>query len=454
MNLLTLKKKIAKLYKSPGVYIFKDKNGRILYIGKAASLRSRVGSYFSQLHDANQRINANQRIANRPIEAMIHQVADIETRQTDSVLEALILESHLIKKYQPKYNAMGKDDKSFAYFVITKEEFPRVLILRKNELENKFKYVIPSLSRNLLKTKEKLDPSTPLRSAQDDINVNKIYGPYTSRKQMEIALKIMRKIFPFHNLAQHSEKGCLDFQIGTCPGPYAGAISEADYMKNIRGIKMILEGKKKSLVKKLENEMQEYSKNHEFEKAANIRNKIFALKHIQDIALISKETPLPQSLSSRGASEDMERFSRIEAYDISNIFGKYATGSMIVFTNGQVDKSEYRKFKIKTIEGINDVEMMKEVLRRRLRHKEWPFPDLILIDGGLGQYNGAREVIKEVGVDIPVVALAKGPTRKGEKIFSSIPLKMDVNFLKAIRDEAHRFAIWYHRKLRKKGLFS
>jgi excinuclease ABC subunit C len=259
---------------------------------------------------------------------------------------------------------------------------------------------------------------------------------------MEIALKIMRKIFPFHSLPQKTEKGCLDFQIGTCPGPYAGAISKADYMKNIRGIKMILEGKKKSLVGSLEKEMKELSKDHEYEKAAVIRNKIFALKHIRDVALLTNDQqPATYNLQPK----------RIEAYDISNILGKYATGSMIVFTDGQMDKDEYRKFKIKTVEGINDVEMVKEIIRRRLWHKEWSYPNLILIDGGIGQYNGVREIIKEAGLQIPVAALAKGPTRKGEKLYSSIPIRMDINFIKAIRDEAHRFAIRYHRKLRKKN---
>jgi excinuclease ABC subunit C len=445
----SIQKKLKKLTQTPGVYIFKNKNGEILYVGKAASLKSRVGSYFST--PLNPPLVMGEGKGGRPIEAMIHQVAEIETRETDSVLEALILESHLIKKYQPKYNAMGKDDKSFAYFVITKDEFPRILILRKTNLDQ--------MSFPRKRESSKNFSGSRIKSGMTIIDIIQTYGPYTSKKQMEIALKIIRKIFPFHSLPQKTEKGCLDFQIGTCPGPYAGAISKDDYVKNIRGIKMILEGNKKSLVKKLEIEMREYSKKHEYEKAADVRNKIFALKHIKDVALISAEKiplipPFTKGEKSSPFSKGRirEGFSRIEAYDISNIFGKFATGSMVVFTDGQVDKNEYRKFKIKTVKGINDVEMMKEVLRRRLRHKEWPFPDLIFIDGGIGQYNGAQDIIRENGLNIPVIALAKGQDRKGEKLFSSTPLKMDINFIKAIRDEAHRFAISYHRKLRRRGL--
>ncbi len=420
MPLSNLNNKISKLSQSPGVYIFKDKKGGILYIGKAASLRSRVGSYFSiPLTPPLVRVEGK---GGRPIEAMIDQVADIETRETDSVLEALILEANLVKKYQPKYNVRLKDDKSFVNIEITKEDFPRIFV-----------------SRPTLRKKYK---------------VQKIFGPYTSAKSAREALKIIRKIFPYHAGQVGTEKGCLYAQIGLCPAPYDGKISKEDYQKIIKKIEMFLAGKKKRVISELEKEMDSAAKEENFEKAAEIRNRIFALKHIRDVALIFKETPLSQSLSPKGARESMEKIFRIEAYDISNIFGKYATGSMIVFTDGQVDKGEYRKFKIKTVEGINDVGMMKEVLRRRLQHKEWTLPNLIFIDGGIGQYNGAQSVIRETGLHIPIVALAKGPDRKGEKIFSSIPIKIDVNFIKAIRDEAHRFAIWYHRQLRRKGLLA
>jgi len=281
-----------------------------------------------------------------------------------------------------------------------------------------------------------------------------IYGPYTSKKQMEIALKIIRKIFPFHSNKQETEKGCLDFQIGLCPGPYAGAISKEEYKKNIRGIRMILEGKKKSLVRRLEIEMREFAKKNEFEKATELRNKIFALKHIRDIALISKdfenvETRLIASLPSV----------RIEAYDISNISGTTSDLSMVVFANGHPDKSQYRKFKIKTVESSDDVGMMREVLLRRFKN-DWPMPDLVLLDGGVGHLNMAEKLLyKELGLDVKIAAVAKGPTRKkllvhGSEFIENAEIKNilnDKNLLKQVMDEAHRFAITFHRKLRRKN---
>ena len=219
-KLKLIKNIVANLPKSPGVYEFHDKKGKILYIGKATSLKDRVGSYFR---------SQSSTLGAPKVELLVSQIADIKIHETDSVLEALILESNLIKKHQPKYNVMAKDDKSFGYFVITKEEFPRVVIFWKTELGK--------------------------------VPAKKIYGPYLSRHQMNVALKIIRRIFPFHSNKQPTEKGCLDFQIGRCPGPYAGAITRADYLKNIRNIEMIFRGEKKRLISTLKKEMKEYAKN-------------------------------------------------------------------------------------------------------------------------------------------------------------------------------------------------
>lgn len=398
--------------------MFKDAEGGILYIGKAVNLKNRVASYFSGRNE------------NRPVFYVLDKIEKIEVRKTESILEALILESNLIKKCQPKYNIDLKDDKSFSYVVITKEEFPRIIILRKTELrknENITKYT---------------------------------FGPYTSKKQLEIAIKIIRKIFPYHSNKQLTEKGCLDYQIGLCSGPYAGAISRKDYLKNIRNIRMILEGKKKNLVKKLEKEMVEFAKKHKFERAAEIRNKIFALQHIQDIALISRDMG-DEMENERDISQipNPKSQTRIEAYDISNISGQYAVGSMVVFINDEPEKSEYRKFKIRTVQGTNDVGMMQEVLMRRFNN-DWPKPDLILLDGGQGHLNMCEKLMRELKLDIPVVAVAKGPTRKISNFQFSISkqfpipneLKIFVNnriLLGRIIEEAHRFAISYHRKVRR-----
>lgn len=410
MSTTFLTKKLKSLPSSPGVYIFKDKDGEILYVGKAASLKDRVGSYFQ-----------GQSGYARPIEMFIDQVVEIETQKTDTVLEAYILEQGLIKKLQPKYNAMGKDDKSFCYVAVTKEDFPGFVILRKTNLEND-------------KTKDK-----------KGIKYSKVYGPYISKRNIEISLKILRKIFPYHSKRENSEKGCLDSQIGLCPGPYAGTISRVDYLKNIRGIRMILEGKKKNLIFRMKKEMETFSHKNEFEKAAEIRNKIFSLQHIQDIALIMDD----KKISADGADKEI----RIEGYDISNISGAYATGSMVVFdsSTGELNpnKDEYRKFRIKTIKGANDVGAMEEVLLRRLKNN-WPRPSLIILDGGAGHLNMARRVLRNFHLEIPLLAVAKGPERKNLDLrsYGTVP-KISKNLVEQVCDEAHRFAISYHRKLRK-----
>ncbi|KKS65662.1 MAG: Excinuclease ABC C subunit domain protein [Parcubacteria group bacterium GW2011_GWC2_42_6] len=423
VNKANIINKIKKLPKSPGVYIFKNKNRAVLYVGKATNLRDRVRSYF---FFTSKKVSS----FGRPVDYAIGQIADIKVIRTDTVLEAYILEQDLIKKFQPKYNAMGRDDKSFSYVVLAKEKWPRFLILRKTEL-SKF-------------------PNKKIQNTKHQIQFARIFGPYTSKKQIEIALKILRKIFPYHSKPQKSEKGCLDFQIGLCPGPHDGKISRADYLKNIRGIIMILKGKKKGLIKKLEMEMKDYSKICEYEKAAEIRNKIFALKHIDDKSRI---------LSAGWLTEF-----RIEAYDISNISGQYAVGSMIVFEGEESKRSEYRKFRIKNIQGVDDIGMMREVLNRRF-HNSWPKPDLLLLDGGLGHLHMAERLLRRLNLNIVLVAVAKGPERKKLEINYNANLQINTdprianiinnrNLIKQIMDEAHRFAITYHKKVRRREFIS
>ncbi len=416
MSIQTLKFKISNLPKSPGVYEFRGKNGEVLYIGKATSLRDRARSYFNLRRDADPRIAR-----------MVENIADVCVHKTDTVLEALILEANLIKKLQPKYNVRERDDKSMGYFVITKEDFPRVVIPWKTELGK--------------------------------VAAKRIYGPYASKHQMGVALKIMRRIFPFHSGKQKTEKGCLDYEIGRCPGPYAGAITKKDYLKNINGIEMILRGQKKRLISRLKKEMKDYSKKSEYEKAAEIRNRIFALEHIQDVALIASDEKfqIPNSKFQK---------IRIEGYDVSNIGGEYAVGSMAVFINGKTDKDQYRKFKIRTVAGADDVGMMREVLMRRFRN-DWPKPDIIVLDGGKGHLNMAQRALNDFKLNIPIIAVAKGPKRKKLDIYQSKFLLeylgrneelrkkynlvlSDKKLLERIRNEAHRFAVSYHRKLREK----
>jgi excinuclease ABC subunit C len=422
-----LQDKIKKLPTSPGVYVFKDTKNKTLYIGKAASLKDRVGSYF----------NSRNEFA-RPIDFAIDQIVNIETKKTDSVLEAYFLEQELIKKYQPKYNVLGKDDKSFVYVCLTRDEFPRFEIKRKTDLEGifNFQFSIPN---------DKISKAIPYK---------KIYGPYTSRLMIEAALKILRKIFPYHNRRQKTEKGCLDAHIGLCPAPYDGKISNRDYMKNIQSIEAILRGKKGLLVRNLEKKMQRCSQRYEYEKAIGLRNTIFALRHIHDVALITQEEV---SGSAKNSKLKIKNF-RIEGYDISNISGKFATGSMVVFDNfqGEIEpnKKEYRKFKIKAIEKANDVAALGEVLRRRFKNS-WRIPNLILVDGGKGHLNETKRVLRENHYDIPVVAVAKGPNRKKLDLYYQGRLpRLEKNIIEQVRNEAHRFAIGYHRKLRGKSLLN
>jgi excinuclease ABC subunit C len=379
----------------PGVYIFRDAVGKILYIGKAANLKRRVSSYFTRPHDYR-------------IQKMVSEIRKVEHRDTDTALEALILEAKLIKKYKPPFNIREKDDKSFLFVEIMKEDFPRVLLVRGKEV------------------------SAGLR-----------FGPFTSASSVREALRIIRRIFPFSVHSPESigksKRPCFDYGIGLCPGTCTGLVTKADYLKNIRNIKLFFGGKKAVVLRNLEKEMEQASAALEFEKAGKLKRRIFALRHIQDIAFINESEISGEGIKAKA--------SRIEGYDISNISGTSAVGSMVVFRGNRPDIDQYRKFKIRTIEQSNDVGMLREVLRRRFSRRDWSLPDLVLIDGGKGQVNAAREVIEEAGFKIPVVGIAKGPERKKNEFVGKIPEGVDEDTLIKVRNEAHRFAISYYRKL-------
>ena len=387
----------------PGVYFMKDAAGKILYIGKAGNLKRRVTSYFT-------------RPADYRIQKMVSQIAQIDYEETDTALEALILEAKLIKEHQPPYNVLEKDDKTFLYVEITREKFPRVLLVR---------------GKNLAR--------------------GTFFGPFIYGSSIREALRIIRKIFPWsiHPMDKVGKfsRPCFEYEIGLCPGTCINTISRTDYAKNIRNIKLFFEGKKKQIQKTLEKEMKLAAKQLEFEKAGQLKRQLFALGHIRDITLIS------ESLSDiEGLGFGKTKY-RIEGYDISNISGTSAVGSMVVFENGKPAKDEYRKFKIQTLHESNDVGMMKEVLRRRFGNP-WTLPDLILVDGGKGQVNVAREVLSEFGLRIPVVGIAKGPKRKKNEFVGATPRGIEEKTLIRVRDEAHRFAIAYHKRVRREAFFS
>lgn len=409
-----MSKKTNKLYRDlpdgPGVYLMRDAKNRVIYVGKAGNLKRRVSSYFLRPLEAR-------------LEKLVREVKKIDYKKTGSAVEALILEARLIKKYKPTYNIKEKDDRSFLYAEFTREKYPRVLLKRGSEKV-----------------------------------LGERFGPFTSAQSARQALKILRRIFPFH---QHEsdkigkyKRPCLDAEIGLCPGVCVNGISRTGYAKNIRGLKLFFRGRHRELLVWLNREMKRAAKMEEFELAESIHRKIFALKHIQDSALIAKD-----DLSSGEFSAGIER--RIEGYDISNISGTSAVGSMVVFKNDRPDKSQYRKFKIKTISGADDTGMLEEVLERRFLHSgnpaakvgaSWPLPDLIMVDGGVGQVGAVRKVILRIGKRIPIVGIMKGPERKRNDVVGEIPKWTDLATLIRVRDEAHRFAISYHRKLRSRSM--
>ena len=396
--------KIAKFPDSPGVYLFKDAKGRALYVGKAGNLKRRVLSYFRRAHDSK-------------IEGLLKETAKIDFIKTDTAIEALILEARLIKELVPLYNSREKDDKSFLYVEITKDEFPRVLLVRGK-----------------------------IKAA------GKRFGPFTSASNIRAALKIIRRIFPFsvHDPKRVGKftRPCFDAQIGLCPGTCIGATGKTEYRKNIKNIRFFFQGKKERILRSLERDMGGAAKSLQFERAALLKRKIFALEHIQDIALISEGEVENWKLKIENSAK------RLEAYDISNISGTSAVGSMVVFHGSKPAKEEYRLFRIRTVRQTDDVGMLKEVLRRRLKHEEWLYPDTILVDGGKPQVNAVKMVLGEFGLRLPVVGLAKGPKRRKNDIIGAIPKGVSQETLKRLRDEAHRFAITYHRKLRSKTIYS
>ena len=417
-----------KFPETPGVYIMKDAAGRVLYVGKAGNLRRRVSSYFERPHDVR-------------IETLVTKIAHIDFEQKDTALEALIREAELIKTIVPPFNVREKDDKSFLYFEITREKFPRVLLVRGSGVANEGRGGVKS-------------------SVGGGVVQGKRFGPFTSASSAREALRILRRIFPWstHDPDEigKMKRPCFNYEIGLCPGTCVGAITHEDYIKNIDWLKLFFEGKKTRIIRALEKDMKAAAKKQEFERAESLRRQMFALQHIQDTALISDN----EVLMARGAGTGVGRGGvvlkdgyRIEGYDISNISGMSAVGSMVVFTDGAPDKNEYRKFKIKSIFQPNDVGMLKEVLERRFARTDWLMPDLVLIDGGLAQVNTARRVLLRAGIKIPIVGIAKGPRRDRNDIIGLVPKGVQKATLIKVRDEAHRFAIGYHKILRRVQTF-
>lgn len=417
---------------SPGVYFFKKKR-KILYVGKATSLKDRVKSYFSR-----DLIRTRGPLLVR----MLEESDSVAFEIADSVLEALILEAHYIKKFQPFHNSISKDDKSYNYVVITKEKFPRILTMRETELfrmRNGESRIVKNLSR-----------SNQFLIPHSSFTIRFMAGPFPHGQQLREALKIIRRIFPYRDLKCNPDQGrpCFNRQIGLCPGVCTGEISEKEYKKTIKNIELFFQGKKAQIVKNLEREMKSLAKAKEFEKANIAKRQIFALNHIQDVALLKQENLKPKTYNLKPEF-------RIESYDIAHMSGKETVGVMVVIENGEVNKNEYRKFKIKGTDGVvevDDTKNLREILQRRFKHTEWVKPDLIVIDGGVGQLNTAKEVLKVLNLNIEIVSVVKNERHRPREILGNQKIiKMLEKSILLSNNEAHRFAISYHKNLRNRA---
>ena len=409
-------KKINKknnLPDKPGVYFFK-RGKNILYIGKATSLRDRTKSYFSK-----DLINTRGPL----ILDMVFKANNIKWEMSDSVLEALILEANLIKKYQPYYNTREKDDKSFNYVVITAEKLPKVVIIRGKNLKKQI--------------------------------FSKVYGPFPNSSQLHDGIKIVRRIFPF---LDEKSKNYMEFykQINLIPDLNDKKL----YLQNIKNIKLFFGGKKKKIFGNLKKEMREYARLKQFEKAGEVKRQLFALQHINDVALLKEDRYIKNSFSSGFPVSQRQPFGkavfdgtfRLEAYDIAHMSGKNMVGVMTVVEDGEAVKNEYKKFKIRTQTTGNDIGALKEVLERRLAHREWAYPSLIVVDGGRAQLNLAGRVLKKLNIVIPIVSVVKDEHHKPKAIMGKEEIVS--KYKKAIlltNSEAHRFAIAYHKKMRGKN---
>ncbi len=411
---MDFKRTISALPLTSGVYLMKDAQGKMLYIGKAVCLRKRVQSHF------------RHRGTSAKTDVLTAGVCEIDYRETNSAAEALILEASLIKEHHPKFNIELRDDKSYPYIEITKEKFPRILVSR------------PALTNKVL-------PKT-----------SHFYGPYVNAKLTREALAIIRKIFHFRTCEPLPDKACLDYHLGLCDAPCIENIDEKTYAKIIRNVRLILEGKRDELYKSLQKDMEAFARDKQFEQAAKVRDQLRAIGALysgtKDINYFKEAEQLQRALALPKLPE------RIECFDISNIHGQQSVGSMVSFWNGKPDKGNYRRFRIRRVEGIDDFGMIAEVVSRRyrrLKEERAIFPDLIIIDGGKGQLRAAMQELAKLEIEIPLMALAKQqeeiflPGRRFSVILP--PDSLGLKLIQRIRDEAHRFALSYHRLLRGKN---
>jgi len=431
---MSIADRLKELPAQPGVYFHKSAKGEIIYVGKAAVLRNRVRQYFQKTRDLDAKT-----------QALVAEIADIEWITVESEIDALFLESEMIKRYKPRYNILLRDDKSQTFVRITMQDpYPYVSF-----------------------TRQPMDDGA------------EYFGPYYNGWAVKKALRYLRKIFPYSTHVTMPARVCLQYHLGLCPGVEEQKISSADYKKTLRKLMMYLKGQRSKLVAQLETEMAVAAKQHHFEVAAKRRNQVYDLKQLskqivfgdKEFMDISKDKALSGLKELLGLPKVP---ARIEGYDISHMQGSHNVASMVVATNGLADKSQYRKFKMQ-IPGNNDFAHMHEVISRRFsgRHNEWPTPSLLLIDGGKGQLGAALQALREQGEAIPAIGLAKRLEEIVVAKDSAIRLNLEgypeayvtenedffvvllpknshiVKLLQRVRDESHRFAVSYHTHLKR-----
>ena len=406
--------KLRKLPSSPGVYFHKNAEGEIIYVGKAAVLKNRVRQYFQNTEKDPK------------TEALVKEIADTDWIVVDTEMDALFLESEMIKRYKPKWNILLRDDKNVCYVRIDmKSEIPYVSMTRQ-PLDDQATYV----------------------------------GPFYAKNTIATALRILRKVFPYYD-KPYTGKKTLNTDLGLTPGIEIGKTTPQEYKKDLRKLIRYLEGDRQKLIRDIEKQMKRESDLGNYERAAELRNQYFGLKGLKKKIVFSDKEFL--DISSDQALKQLQTLlklqhppKRIEGYDISHISGTDVVASMVVFINGASARSEYRKFKLRKQQN-NDVESLKEVLTRRFKHKSWDFPDLIILDGGKPQLSAVKDLIPD---NIPVIGRDKSGdhARNAEvkivtvsgKIINLPPDSHIAKLIARIDEEAHRFAITYHRLLRSK----
>jgi excinuclease ABC subunit C len=395
MNLAQYQK--LDIPKKPGVYFFKQ-DDTVLYIGKATNLKHRTGSYLQK----------NLMETRGPlIVKMVEDADTLEWQETESALEALILESHLIKKHQPHYNTREKDNKSYNYVVIADEKPARVFMVRKRQLD--------------------------ILQGSENKKLKKVFGPFPQGALLQEALKIIRKIFPFYGKKTHNTN-VEEFyrQLSLLPGKNT---EDDQYARNIEYISMLFSGKKRGIITELKKQMKNHADKLEFEQADRIKKQIFALEHIRDIALLKHEFELGTDHSSI----------RMEAYDVAHLHGDAMKGVMVVYDGKEINSSLHRVFNIQSTDHADDTKALEETLSRRLSHPEWPYPELIIVDGGIAQKRVMEKVLRNHQIKIPVVSVVKDNRHKAKGVLGqkTITEKYTKEIL-ALNAESHRFALKNH----------